>query len=55
MSEANVIETELRKALFKVKKELDRGAVSKDSMAKAEIWTEMKKLQQEMDRDESND
>jgi len=54
MSETTAIETELRKALFKVKKELDRGDVSKDTMEKADIWTEMLKLQQEIDRNESN-
>ena len=54
MREKSAIEVGLRKALFEVKKELDRGDVSKDTMEKAEIWTEMKKLQQEIERSESN-
>lgn len=54
MSETTAIETGLRKALFKIKKELDQGNVSKDTMEKAEIWSEMLKLQQEIDRNESN-
>ena len=55
MSETSAIETGLRKALFKIKKELDQGNVSKDTMEKAEIWSEMLKLQQEIERSESND
>ena len=54
MSETSAIETGLRKALFKIKKELDQGNVSKDTMEKAEIWSEMLKLQQEIDHKESN-
>jgi|MEHZ01.3.fsa_nt_MEHZ010903381.1_2 hypothetical protein len=54
MSETSAIETGLRKALFKIKKELDQGNVSKDTMEKAEIWSEMLKLQQEIDHNESN-
>ena len=48
------IEQGLREALLKVKKEMDTGEVYKESMTKAEIWAEMKKLQQEINKSENN-
>jgi len=50
----SAIEQGLRKALLEVKKEMDHGDVSKDTMEKAEIWAEMQKLKQEIERSENN-
>lgn len=48
------IEQGLREALLKVKKEMDTGKVYKESMTKAEIWAEMQKLKQEINKSENN-
>lgn len=49
----NSIEQGLREALLKLKKEMEDETVRRETMNKAEIWAEMKKLKDNID--ESND
>jgi hypothetical protein len=49
----NSIEQGLREALLKLKKEMNSDTVHRETLEKAQVWTEMVKLQEEIS--EGND
>ena len=49
----NSIEQGLREALLKLKKEMNSDTVYRETLEKAQVWTEMMKLQEEIS--EGND
>ena len=49
----NSIEQGLREALLKLKKEMNSDTVHRETLEKAQVWTEMMKLQEEIS--EGND